>query len=179
MHAKGVTDSISLKAEIDLLRESAEKSLKGLRSDLTLEVSDNLRLSKPEKGKISRLGIKRAALKTEVAEAKNAFENSVKSLESAKSTLSSLGEPKDTNELEGCLERASEFGKLEHRISETRAEIAKLTDQADADIESIGLWVGNLDALEKMPIPSEETMRRFEVDLAELDQKLMETEKKT
>ncbi|MBW1607255.1 MAG: AAA family ATPase [Deltaproteobacteria bacterium] len=179
LHAKGVTDSISLKAEIDLLRESAEKSLKGLRSDLTLEVSDNLRLSKPEKGKISRLGIKRAALKTEVAEAKNAFENSVKSLESAKSTLSSLGEPKDTNELEGCLERASEFGKLEHRISETRAEIAKLTDQADADIESIGLWVGNLDALEKMPIPSEETMRRFEVDLAELDQKLMETEKKT
>ncbi|MBW2156745.1 MAG: AAA family ATPase [Deltaproteobacteria bacterium] len=179
LHAKGVTDSISLKAEIDLLRESAEKSLKGLRSDLTLEVSDNLRLSKPEKGKISRLGIKRAALKTEVAEAKNAFENSVKSLESAKSTLSSLGEPKDTNELEGCLERASEFGKLEHRISEARAEIAKLTDQADADIESIGLWVGNLDALEKMPIPSEETMRRFEVDLAELDQKLMETEKKT
>jgi len=179
LHAKGVTDSISLKAEIDLLHESAEKSLKGLRSDLTLEVSDNLRLSKPEKGKISRLGIKRAALKTEVAEAKNAFENSVKSLESAKSTLSSLGEPKDTNELEGCLERASEFGKLEHRISEARAEIAKLTDQADADIESIGLWAGNLDALEKMPIPSEETMRRFEVDLAELDQKLMETEKKT
>ncbi|MBW2557017.1 MAG: hypothetical protein JRE07_08990, partial [Deltaproteobacteria bacterium] len=179
LHAKGVTDSISLKAEIDLLRESAEKSLKGLRSDLTLEVSDNLRLSKPEKGKISRLGIKRAALKTEVAEAKNAFENSVKSLESAKSTLSSLGKPKDTNELEGCLERASEFGKLEHRISEAQAEIAKLTDQADADIESIGLWAGNLDALEKMPIPSEETMRRFEVDLAELDQKLMETEKKT
>ncbi len=179
LHAKGVTDSISLKAEIDLLRESAEKSLKGLRSDLTLEVSDNLRLSKPEKGKISRLGIKRAALKTEVTEAKNAFENSVKSLESAKSKLSSLGKPKDTNELEGCLERASEFGKLEHRISEVRAEIAKLTDQADADIESIGLWAGNLDALEKMPIPSEETMRRFEVDLAELDQKLMETEKKT
>lgn len=179
IHTKAMTDSISLKAQIAHLHISAEKSLKALRSDLTLEASDNLRLSKPEKAKISRLGIKRAALETEVAEAKSNFENTLRNLELTKAELDNLGEPKDTDELDGCLERASELGKLEQRISEAQADIIKLTEQAKVDIEALGQWVGSIEALERLPLPSEETMRRFETDLAELDQKLIETDKET
>ena len=179
IHTKAMTDSISLKAQIANLHKSAEKSLKELRSDLSLEASDNLRLSKPEKAKISKLGIRRAALETEVAEAKSNYENTLRNLELTRAELDELGEPKDTYELEGCLERASELGKLEQRISEAQADIIKITEQAKVDIEALGQWTGSIEALERLPLPSEETMRRFEDDLTELDQRLIEIGKET
>jgi len=177
VHTKAIKDSTALKAEILHLHESAEKSLRELRSDLTIEASDRLRLSKSEKTRISRLGIKRATLEKEVAEAESNLGNTRRNLASAKAELGSLGESQDTGALEGCLERASELGKLEQRISEAQADISKLTEQAKVDIEALGQWTGNLEELEKLPLPSEETMRRFETDLTKLGQKLFETDK--
>ena len=71
--------------------------------------------------------MKHAALETEVAEAQSSFANSLRNLELTRAELENLGEPKDTSELEGCLERASELGKLEQRISDAQEDIIKLT----------------------------------------------------
>ena len=172
IHAKAIADSVSLKIQTEQLYESAEKSLAGLRAGLTLTAVGPFKLSKPDRSKITRLGGKRVTVAKEVTDAQNAHETAGKTLEKAKTELEKLGESKDTGELKDCLARALEFGNLEQRIADEQAEFDKLVEQAMVDIQALGLWQGNLDELEKLPVPAEETMRRFELDLSGVDRQI-------
>jgi uncharacterized protein YhaN len=177
LHKKAMTDSVSLKIQATQLYEAAAKSLDRLRTGLTIDAVDALRISKTDKARIARLGGKCPALEREVTNAQSALETSLRNLEKAKSDLKKLDQPEDTGELMDCLERASEFGNIEQRISEAQTDVTRLIEQAKVEIESLGQWDGNLDDLEKLPIPTEETMRRFEADLVELDKQVNDANK--
>ena len=81
-----------------------------------------------------------------------------------------MKQPKDTHSLEDCLERATGLGKIEEQLSHAELEHASALEQAEVDLSALGLWSGDLGALERLAIPSEETMRGFETALFEFDQ---------
>jgi len=146
VHAQATTDSKDQRAMIYQHNESAQQALDILRPGLTLNSVQALRLSKPEKGKIQRLGAKGA---------------------------------KDTSALADCLTRAAEYGKLEDRLADAKAQLALSKEQVEADLAALGLWTGDISELERLALPTEETMRAFEADLTDADQKLADMGKES
>ena len=179
VHTQATVDSKALRAKIYHHNESAQQALDLLRPGLNLNSVQELRLSKPEKGKIQRLGAKGAKLEEAVNSAYKAVRLSKANLKKAQTELDQLEKPKDTSALADCLTRATEYGKLEERLSEAEAQVALLKEQAEADLSALGLWAGDISGLERLAVPTEETMRSFEVDLADVDQKIADTEKES
>ncbi|MDY6989901.1 MAG: AAA family ATPase [Thermodesulfobacteriota bacterium] len=177
VHAQAALDGRGLRARIYQHNESAQQALDLLRSGLGLDSVKGLRLSKPEKAKIQRLGAKGAKLEASVDSAHKALHSAKAHLKKAQAELDQVEEPKDTSALADCLERAAEHGKLEERLAAAEAQVALSEDQVHADLAALGLWTGDISALERLALPAEETMRRFETDLADGDQKLADMEK--
>ena len=179
VHAQATTDSKDQRAMIYQHNESAQQALDILRPGLTLDSAQALRLSKPEKGKIQRLGAKGAKSEESVNSAIKALRLAEANLEKAQAELDKLEKPKDTSALADCLTRAAEYGKLEDRLADAKAQLALSKEQVDADLAALGLWTGDISELERLALPTEETMRAFETDLADADQKLADTEKES
>jgi uncharacterized protein YhaN len=177
VHARAVADGKDQRARIYQHNETAQKALNLLRPDLTLDSVQELRLSKPEKGKIQRLGAKGAKSEESVDSAIKALRLAEANLEKGHVELDQLEKPKDTSSLADCLTRAAEYGKLEDRLADAKAQLALSKKQVDADLAALGLWTGDISELERLALPIEETMRSFESDLANADQKLADTEK--
>jgi len=80
VHARAVADGKDQRARIYQHNETAQKALNLLRPDLTLDSVQALRLSKPEKGKIQRLGAKGA-------KAQESVDSTLKALRLAEANL--------------------------------------------------------------------------------------------
>jgi uncharacterized protein YhaN len=177
VHARATADSKDNRARIYQHNETAQQALDLLRPGLTLDSVQALRLSKPEKSKIQRLGAKGAKSEESVDSALKALRLAEANLKKAQAELDQLEKPKDTSALADCLTRAAEYGRLEERLADARVQVALAKEQADADLAALGLWAGNISELERLALPTEETMRSFEIDLTDADQKLADTEK--
>ncbi len=177
VHVHATADSKALRARFYQHNESAQQALDLLRPGLDLDSVQELRLSKPEKGKVQRLGSKGAKLEEAVDSAHKAVRSAKATLEKAQTELDQLEKPKDTSALADCLTRATEYGKLEERLADAEVQVALLKEQADADLSALGLWTGDISRLERLAVPTEETMRSFEADLADEDRKIANTEK--
>jgi uncharacterized protein YhaN len=179
VHTRATADSEALRARIYQHKETAQQALDLLRPGLSLDSVQAFRLSKPEKGKIQRLGAKGAKLEESVDSAHEGLRAAKANLEKAQAEVDQLEKPKDTSALADCLTRAAEHGKLEERLADAEAQVALSREQANADLAALGLWTGDIPGLERLALPTEETMRRFETDLADADQKLADAEKES
>ncbi|MBW1782843.1 MAG: AAA family ATPase [Deltaproteobacteria bacterium] len=177
VHAQAVLDSKGLRARIYQHNETAQQALELLRPGLNLDLVQELRLSKPEKGKIQRLGAKGAKLEASADSAHKTLHSAKAHLKKAQAEIDQLKAPKDTSALADCLERAAEQGKLEERLAAAEAQVALSEEQVHADLAALGLWTGDMSALGRLALPAEETMRRFETDLSDTDQKLADIKK--
>lgn len=177
VHARATADSKDNRARIYQHNETAQQALDLLRPGMTLDSVQALRLSKPEKSKIQRLGAKGAKSEESADSALKALRLAEANLKKAQAELDQLEKPKDTSALADCLTRAVEYGKLEERFADARVQVALTKEQADADLAALGLWAGDISELERLALPTEETMRSFETDLTDADQKLADTEK--
>lgn len=177
VHITALADSKRLRAEIYRHNESVQKDLSLLRAGLTLEGIELLRLSTAEKAKIQRLGNRYAQLREASNSAINAIQTAQTNLAKKQHLLDQLERPKDIQSLDDCLERAVEQGKIEERLSHAESEYATALEQAQVDLSSLGLWSGDLRALEELSIPTAETMRSFESDLSDIDHRNVDIEK--
>ena len=179
VHTRAVADGKDQRARIYQHNETAQQAMDLLRPGLTTDSVQALRLSKPEKGKIQRLGAKGAKSEESVNSAIKALRLAEANLEKTQAELDKLEKPKDTSALADCLTRAAEYGKLEDRLANAKAQLALSKEQVDADLAALGLWTGDISELERLALPTEETMRAFEADLADAEQKLADMEKES
>lgn len=177
VHTTALADMKKLRGEIYRHNESAQKNISLLRAGLTLEGIESLRLSTADKAKIQRLGNRSAKLEEAFNHAEMALQNAKADLARVREDLDGLETPKDSSSLEDCLDRASGLGKIEEQLSHALMEYASVLEQAQADLSALGLWSGELGALEKLAIPSAETMRGFEKAFLELEQGIEELKK--
>ncbi len=177
VHAKALVDSRTLRARIHQHRETAREALNLLRPGKSLEEAEGLRLSKPEKTKIQRLGEKGIKLEEALRSVTEALQSSCTGREKLASQLEKLDAPMNIQELEDCLARSAEHGNLEDRITEAQTEEELLKTKVDTDLVALPLWEGDLFQLERVPVPTLETMRSMETDLTALDRKLEDIQK--
>jgi len=177
VHVQAATDSKGLRARIYQHNESARQALDLLRPGLTLDSVQGLRLSKPEKGKVQRLGARGAQLEESANSAQKALRSANTNLEQTKAELDPLEKPRDVSALADCLTRAAEYGRLEDRLADAKAQVVLSEKQTQADLAALGLWTGDISELERLAFPTDETMRSFEEELSDADQKLADTDK--
>ena len=175
VHAKAKTDAKSLRARIYQQRESAREALQLLRPGLTAEAAEKLRLSKPEHSKIQRLASAGVKLEESGTSAEKALKSASGKLEKLKGSLEAFQKndgPENAEVLRGAVSRASEQGKIEELLEKAEKETGLLRRQIDSDLASLGLWQGELAALERLALPADETMRRFGRQIDDADRKL-------
>lgn len=177
VHTTALADMKTLRSEIYRHNESVQKHIRLLRAGLTLENVEALRLSTADKSKLQRLGSRFAKLEEASGQAQKALETAEADLAGASEKLDRLASPRDTAPLEACLERAGALGKIESQLSQAQLDYASALEQAKADVAALGLWSGDLEALEKLALPPAETMRRFEAAFFEADRNLEEIKK--
>ena len=177
VHTTALTDMKKLRGEVYRHNESVQKNIRLLRAGLALEDVETLRLPTADKSKIQRLGNRFAKLEEASNHAQRALQTAKDDLAGDREKLDGLAKPTDTSSLEDCLDRASALGKIEAQLSHAQIEYASVLEQAEADLSALGLWAGELDALEKLAIPSVETMRSFETAFLDFDRSIEELKK--
>ncbi|MEA1992738.1 MAG: hypothetical protein U9N58_11230, partial [Thermodesulfobacteriota bacterium] len=164
---KAMKDRSELLIQRNSLEADATAILKELRDDLTLDQAGQLRLSKAESVRIQGLGSTHEKLATRMESAREEIAKFSLRIEYLKKSLAGLKDPRDTGELSGGIERARQHGALEEHFQTECAEIRLAEQAAEVALKRQQLWAGNLEDLEKLPVPSLETIDAFEHRLNE------------
>lgn len=188
VHAKARVDAKSLRARIHQQRDSAKDALERLRPGLTSEDAEKLRLSRPEQSRIQRLASAGVKLEESRISAEKALKSAAANLEKLQRRLDAFEKPErpeSADILEDAVSRASELGKIEDQLEKFENETLLLRGRIDADLAALGLWKGELSVLERLAIPTDETMREYgkrienvERDLDDVRRELKKEEKK-
>jgi len=164
---KAMKDRSELLIQKNSLEADATAILKELRDDLTLDQAGQLRLSKAESVRIQRLGNTHEKLATRMESAGEEISKYSPRIEYLKKKLAGLGDTRDMSDLIGAIERARQHGALEEHFQTECTEIQLAEQAAEVALKRQQLWAGNLEDLEKLPVPLLETIDAFEHSLNE------------
>lgn len=167
VYRKEVADSKTLRARIHEADRRTQTALQHLRIDFKLEEIDDLRLPKPAENELRRLAQAHALLEQKKKAAEKELTEAVPQIVKIQDKLIKLGKARQTQGLQSCLSRVSDYGKLDVALSDIQTETNTLNVQIQKDLAGLGIWAGDLATLETMSIPPEETIRRYEKDLAQ------------
>ena len=152
-----------------LLRNEAEQLLKGVRPDLGIDDSDQLRPLINNKKWISGLAQKHSLLnqKKETAEA------TLRDVEDEQETIKKeLGEQAQSNldlsELKAAAAAARKAGNLEQRLTDSQKRASDGEAACEDGLSRLGRFSGTIEALSKIAMPVSETLDRFERQSDEL-----------
>jgi uncharacterized protein YhaN len=180
-YQKAGKDRIELQTRRNVLWSEAKEILSGLRDDLALDDADKLRLTRPETVKIRELGSKYERLATLLESTREEISKLSRQVDDIDRELADLEPPLQVDELSAAVDSAGSYAALEdHTLSEER-EIESSLSSLQTDLQKQALWSGTFEDLERLPLPSMETIDSFDhrFDEAQKNQSRIQTEVKT
>jgi uncharacterized protein YhaN len=159
---KAAKDRIQIQTRLDILHSEAKLILKELKKGLTIDDADKLRLNKKETLHIQELGSRYDRIITLLETTGNEIpilENEIKNISSR---LSELQPPRPTDLLYHAIEQAIEYVPIEKQYVEELLEISLAEKSLEIELDRQPFWTGSLDELERLKIPSAETIDGFE-----------------
>ncbi|MHC4406623.1 MAG: ATP-binding protein, partial [Planctomycetota bacterium] len=171
-HRKAQSDLPRLKAERDQARKDAQRILREVAPDLSLDHADRLRLTSPQKAKIQNLGNRHEALASQLEQARQQIESSEAELAEIERALHELPSPRDPTALKDAVRRIRGEGDLEGHLAGARADLSRREEQASAELERLPHWCGPLEEMEKLAVPNGEGIDEFGDQLARSDRRL-------
>jgi uncharacterized protein YhaN len=164
LFTKGIADRSRLLGEHGELRATAERLLDDLRPGLTLAEAETLRPALDRWLRIQELGNQRQALWNEWASAAAESAAAERRLGAARDDFAALPVLRDVSRLRRLLVAARKSGDLDREIAVAADVLVRDEEQLLLDLGRLGLWRGTPEALEALPVPGEETLRRFAED---------------
>jgi uncharacterized protein YhaN len=161
LYTKGIADRSRLLAERGELRAHAEQLLDELRPGLTVEEAEALRPALDRWLRIQELGNQRQALWNDGTQARAESAEAEKALAAAGGASAALPVSRDGSLLRRHLEAARKTGDLDRGIASAAEALVRDEEQLRLELGRLGLWRGTPEALEALPVPGEETLRRF------------------
>ncbi len=162
-----------------LLRNQAELILKGIRPDLTIESSDQLRPLTTNKKWISDLAKDHSLLEQKKENALSTLQDLENEQAGIKNTLEKQAPTNfDLSELKAAVSAARKEGDIEKRLSES---IKRATDEHSAcedELLRLGRYSGTIEDLLKIAMPLSETLDRFDRIFDDLSDTLKEFRRK-
>ena len=133
----------------------------------SLDGLEALRPSQTELSRVRTLPQRQAALLERVAHVQKAVWGLVAEGARARASLAELPELRELGVQRRVLASVRAKGDVERRLRDARSQLEKLELQAKDKLSALGLWHGSLEGLPGLPVPSEETIERFQRDFAE------------
>jgi uncharacterized protein YhaN len=161
---KGVADRSRLLVERGDLRAAAVDLLDNLQPGLTLEEAATRRPALARWLRIQELGNERQALWNRAELAAAAAAAAARELAAAGEALAALAVPRDPAALRRRLAAARRHGDLDRALAEAAGSLARMEEELRLDLARLGLFRGSPEAAEALPVPAEETLRRFQDD---------------
>jgi len=156
-----------------LLRNEAEQLLKGVRPDLGIDDSDQLRPLTNNKKWISSLAQKHSLLNQK----KENTEASLHDVEDEQETIKKERDEQsqsnlDLRELKAAVASARKAGDLERRLADSQKHASEKEAACESELFRLGRFTGTIEALSKIAMPVSETLDRYERQLDELTENI-------
>jgi uncharacterized protein YhaN len=171
-YRQAVADLPILRAKESRDREEAGAFLQDLRAGLKGGELGTLELSAIERDRIESLANRYPALVQRMQDAAERAITAAEELAQCRDLLNATPATPDPAHLRQVLTRAQKGGDLEALLREARTRLQTLEQQADLQISRLGRWNGTGPELAKLPLPSIETVDRFESEFAEAGEAL-------
>lgn len=162
---KALSDRARLATELRQIEVEARSILRELGRDLELDQAGSLRLTAPQRQKIQELGIQSQA-STRLGDALMRAEKLGADIEDLQRRLAELPPFRDVGPLVKVISRVQQRGNLTEQWQAARQEFLASERLAAADLQRLPIWSGTLDELARLPVPTVESIERFDTELA-------------
>ncbi|NOX80050.1 MAG: AAA family ATPase [Deltaproteobacteria bacterium] len=150
-------------------RQDAGDLIRNVRADLTLEDVESLRPVLVRKRTIQKLSSQHEALTQQASQARQQKDEAAKELKEITGVLAGRSAVRESDGLAKALKLARRAGDLDGQLEELARQVDGGKKACRAALKRSGLWTGELAQLLELPLPSVETVRRFEADYGELE----------
>jgi uncharacterized protein YhaN len=165
LYAKGLGDRSRLLGERSELRAVAEHLFDEIRPGLTVEEAEALRPALDRWLRIQELGNQRQALWNAWVQARREVEAAEQALDEARKATSARTALCNPSALRRRIEAARKAGDLDRMLAEAKQVFRRDQDQLQVDLGRLRPavpWHDSPEDLEALPVPGEETLRRFQ-----------------
>jgi uncharacterized protein YhaN len=143
-------------------RSEAADLLKQLRPGLSIDEVEALRPSLAKRKTIQVLGARHEALVQGVRKASRLVQTAGQDLKSAREELRKLDPVAEVGQLSRTVQQVQKAGDLDGEITSRRQGLERVRKECLAALERLGLWLGPLDLVGRLPVPLPETVQRHE-----------------
>ncbi|MDA3897082.1 MAG: AAA family ATPase, partial [Desulfobacteraceae bacterium] len=174
---KAARDRIQLQTRMDILHSEAKLILQGLRDDLTIDETDQLRLNKKNTLHIQELGSRYERIITLIESTRKQIPGLEQDIQNISIRLSGLQSPRPIEKLYHAVEQAVEYAPLEKQYLEELSEILLAEQSLEVELARQSFWTGSIDEFERLTTPSLETIDVFEDELETVNQSILSLKK--
>lgn len=178
-HRKAQLDRPNLEKLRQSHQDAASATLRELVPTADLSRAEGLRLTRVERSAIQTLGQIQKGLEAKRDAVRQQVENLQHSIDHLERELGSDKSLPDSTPLRTALRAFAGFRELELRLAQDRANVAQSERQAQSALKRLPRWRGELDQLEKLAVPSAETVDRFENELGAAEQEIKSLDQRT
>lgn len=161
-HRKAMQDRPGLQAQYQQLLDDATALLREVRPDLTIDAVEQLRPVYAKRQRINELGASHRQLLTNLERNRKEVRESQCELQETLLRLQQVADIGSAAALHGILKRTAREGDLGEELRDSRLELLQLEQQSSAELARLTRWRGELDELLLLPLPSMESIKRFE-----------------
>jgi uncharacterized protein YhaN len=151
----------------------AERALREIRPDLSLDEADFLRMSHAQRSKVDRALDSHVTLVARIDAAEGAARSAEDGVKECEAELASLAEPLDASLLAAVVAEAQADAQIEERLEEAARAFEEATRALEAALRDVRP-AATADALEEMTPPSAEAAEAFADELADLNTRTRE-----
>lgn len=177
-HRKAFKDLPRLQGEKIVLTSDAQNLLKDLKPHASFSEVESLRLSTANRAGIRQLGNRHEAIQERLGRAQQDLKKCENKLDVKKRELASIKVPTRAEDLRLAVASALQEGKIDQELKKSASELESKKKQAQLELTKLGLWSGTLEELEATPIPSAETINRFDHEFNGLAKNLQNVQEK-
>jgi uncharacterized protein YhaN len=159
---KAARDRLQLQTRMEVLHSEAKQILLDLRDDLTIDDADRLRLNKKDTLNIHELGSRYERIITLIESTREEIPKLEHDIQNIRIRLSELETPRLTDRLYHAIEQAVEYAPIERQCLEEFSEISLAENSLEIELARQTFWTGSIAELERLKIPSTETIDVFE-----------------
>ena len=176
VHQKAQTDRALLSGRRDDALAAAAETLRQVgRCDLELEQADQLRLTEDQRVRIQTLGNEKAKLVDRVETSAQQLQRNAIRQARLQQQLAELPPSGSPQPLRDAIDQVQAAGPVESQLDKTEQEIEAAREEVDRRLARLAPWTGTPAELVRLPLPSEETVERFERRLTRADQEIEAT----
>ncbi len=171
-YKKAAADRPRLVAERDALQQQARGLLQKLGRPPQLDEANKLDLPTAQKRRIRDLAGKYSGLLDRNQLCRQTLDKLADEIHQVQEALQQLPEPRDTAELRHTIRLAQRQGNLDKNRAQIAASLDDRLQQAEVALARLPQFDGTLEELERLPVPSAETIERYDREFAQAEKEI-------